>query len=166
ETACLPIGVPKLSLPASAIPPPGPGRSAATSRSPSPQAVPGRFAQTPKRQGKPFCEGWNVGLAVRAVRFESGGAIQLIQLPNPQPGAEDVLVQALAAGVCRTDLHLLDEIKAGEREPLIPGHEIAGRSTKIGDDVYTDKRGDTVGAHFEQPCGRCRQCRRHRTNLR
>jgi len=102
---------------------------------------------------------------VRAVRFESGGAIQLIQLPNPQPGAEDVLVQVLAAGVCRTDLHLLDEIKAGEREPLIPGHEIAGRITKIGDDVYTAKVGDTVGVHFEQPCGRCRQCRRQRTNL-
>src|SRR2546429_10003198 len=102
---------------------------------------------------------------MRAVRFESGGAIKVVQLPNPQPGAEDVLVQALAAGVCRTDLHLLDEVKAGEPEPLIPGHEIAGRITKIGDDVYTAKVGDTVGVHFEQPCGRCRQCRRQRTNL-
>src|SRR3989449_626505 len=70
-----------------------------------------------------------------------------------------------ANGFCRTDLHLLDEVKAGEHEPLIPGHEIAGRITKIGDDVYTAKVGDTVGVHFEQPCGRCRQCRRQRTNL-
>src|SRR5207249_4086428 len=45
---------------------------------------------------------------MRAVRFESGGAIKVVQLPNPQPGAEDVLVQVLAAGVCRTDLHLFD----------------------------------------------------------
>src|SRR5207244_2434069 len=67
--------------------------------------------------------------------------------------------------VCRTARHLLDDVKAGEREPLIPGHEIAGRITKIGDDVYTAKVGDTVGVHFEQPCGRCRQCRRQRTNL-
>jgi len=102
---------------------------------------------------------------MHAVRFEPGGAIKLVQLPNPQPGPEDVLVQVLAAGVCRTDLHLLDEFKAGEHEPLIPGHEIAGRITKIGDDVYTAKVGDTVGVHFEQPCGRCRQCRRQRTNL-
>src|SRR3989442_4699074 len=102
---------------------------------------------------------------MRAVRFESGGAIKVVQLPNPQPGAEDVLVQALAAGVCRTDLHLLDEVKAGEHEPLIPGHEIAGRIAKIGDDVYTAKIGDIVGVHFEQPCGRCRQCRRQKTNL-
>src|SRR2546426_9797409 len=102
---------------------------------------------------------------MRAVRFESGGAIKVVQLPNPQPGAEDVLVQVLAAGVCRTDLHLLDEVKAGEHEPLIPGHEMAGRIAKIGDDVYTAKVGDLVGVHFEQPCGRCRQCRRQKTNL-
>jgi len=102
---------------------------------------------------------------MRAIRFESGGEIKVVQLPNPQPGAEDVLVQVLAAGVCRTDLHLLEVVKAGEHPPLIPGHEIAGRITKIGPDVYTTKVGDLVGVHFEQPCGRCRQCRRMRTNL-
>lgn len=102
---------------------------------------------------------------MHAVRFEFGGAINLVQLPTPEPGAEDVLVQVLAAGVCRTDLHLLDEVKAGDHPPLIPGHEIAGRITKIGPDVYTVKVGDPVGVHFEQPCGRCRQCRRKRTNL-
>src|SRR2546426_84295 len=102
---------------------------------------------------------------MRAIRFEAGGAVKLVDLANPKPGPEDVLVQVLAAGVCRTDLHLLDEVRAGGHEPLIPGHEIAGRITKIGDDVYTAKVGDTVGVHFEQPCGRCRQCRRQRTNL-
>src|SRR2546426_12808686 len=102
---------------------------------------------------------------MRAVRFESGGDIKVAQPPNPQPGAEDVLVQVLAAGVCRTDLPLLDEVKAGEHEPLIPGREMAGRIAKIGDDVYTAKVGDLVGVHFEQPCGRCRQCRRQKTNL-
>src|SRR2546428_3575477 len=102
---------------------------------------------------------------MRAVRFERDGTVKFVHVPNPQPGPEDVLVQVLAAGVCHTDLHLLDEVKAGEREPLIPGHEIVGRVSKIGDDVYTAKVGDTVGVHFEQPCGRCRQCRRQRTNL-
>ena len=74
-------------------------------------------------------------------------------------------MQVLAAGVCRTDLHLLDEVEAGERAPLIPGHEIAGRIAKLGSDVYTAKLGDLVAVHFEQPCGTCRQCRRKRTNL-
>src|SRR5256712_5185233 len=102
---------------------------------------------------------------VRAIRFEAGGVVKLVDVATPGPRAEDVLVQVLAAGVCRTDLHLLDEVKAGGHEPLIPGHEIAGRITKVGEDVYTAKVGDTVGVHFEQPCGRCRQCRRQRTNL-
>jgi len=91
--------------------------------------------------------------------------VKLVQIPKPEPGPEDVVVQVLAAGVCRTDLHLLDEVKAGAHPPLIPGHEIAGRVATIGADVYTAKVGDLVGVHFEQPCGRCRQCRRQRTNL-
>src|SRR5881409_437203 len=103
--------------------------------------------------------------AVRAIRFEAGGVVKLVQVPKPELGPEDVVVQVLAAGVCRTDLHLLDEVKAGTHAPIIPGHEIAGRIATIGADVYTAKVGDLVGVHFEQPCGRCRQCRRMRTNL-
>jgi alcohol dehydrogenase, propanol-preferring len=102
---------------------------------------------------------------VRAIRFEAGGTVKLVQVPNPQPGSEDVLVQVLAAGVCHTDLHLLDEVRAGNRDPLIPGHEIAGRVAKVGSDVYASNVGDRVVVHFEQPCGQCRQCRRMRTNL-
>ncbi len=102
---------------------------------------------------------------MRAVRFEADGTVKFVQVPNPQPGPEDVLVQVLAAGVCHTDLHLLDEVKAGNHDPLIPGHEITGRVAKVGSEVYTSNVGDRVVVHFEQPCGRCRQCKRMRTNL-
>lgn len=101
---------------------------------------------------------------MKAIRFESG-AVRLVDTEKPKPGPEDVLVQVLAAGVCHSDLHLLDEVKAGDRDPIIPGHEIAGRVTEIGGDVYAIRQGDLVGVHFEQPCGRCRHCRRKRTNL-
>ena len=102
---------------------------------------------------------------MRAVRFERDGTARFVQVPNPQPGPEDVLVQVLAAGVCHTDLHLLDAVKAGTHDPLIPGHEIAGRVAKVGPDVYGSNVGDRVVVHFEQPCGTCRQCKRMRTNL-
>src|SRR5712691_3166731 len=102
---------------------------------------------------------------MRAVRFERDGTVKFVQAPNPQPGPEDVLVQVLAAGVCHTDLHLLDRVKAGKHDPLIPGHEIAGRVVKVGSDVYASNVGDRVVVHFEQPCGQCRQCKRMRTNL-
>lgn len=102
---------------------------------------------------------------MRAVRFESDGSVRVVQLPTPEPGPEDVLVQVLAAGVCRTDLHLLDDVRAGTRKPLVPGHEIAGRVTKVGRDVYMVSPGELVVVHFEQPCGECRECRRKKTNL-
>src|SRR5437773_79670 len=105
------------------------------------------------------------GTVMRAVRFETGGVVKIVQIPDPRPGPEEVLVQVHAAGVCRTDLHLLDQVKASERKPLVPGHEIAGRVSKIGADVYATNVGDRVVVHFEQPCGQCRQCRRMRTNL-
>src|SRR5207249_2366904 len=72
------------------------------------------------------------GTVMRAVRFETGGVVKIVQIPDPRPGPEEVLVQVHAAGVCRTDLHLLDQVKASERKPLVPGHEIAGRVSKIG----------------------------------
>ncbi len=102
---------------------------------------------------------------MRAVRFEADGSIQRVNLPIPTPGPEDVLVQVLAAGVCRTDLHTLEAVRAGERAPVVPGHEIAGRVTKVGSDVYMINVGDLVSVHYEQPCGECRHCRKKRTNL-
>src|SRR5437899_10940991 len=102
---------------------------------------------------------------MRAVRFERDGTARSVQVPNPQPGPEDVLVQVLAAGVCPTDLHLLDAVKAGTHDPLIPGHEIAGRVAKVGPDVYASNGGDRVVVHFEQPWRTGRERKRMRTNL-
>src|SRR5256886_6204121 len=85
---------------------------------------------------------------MRAVRFERDGTVKFVQVPNPQPGPEEVLVQVLAAGVCHTDLHLLDEVKAGAREPLIPGHEIVGRVSKIGEDV--DRKSTRLNSSHSQ----------------
>jgi len=85
---------------------------------------------------------------MRAVRFARAGKVDVVNVPKPEAGPEEVLVQVLAAGVCHTDLLLLDEMISGDREPIIPGHEIAGRIAKIGPDVYAAKVGDLVGVHF------------------
>jgi propanol-preferring alcohol dehydrogenase len=102
---------------------------------------------------------------MRAMRFEADGSLQPVNLPVPTPGPEDVLVQVLAAGVCRTDLHTWEAVKSGSRPPVVPGHEIAGRVTKVGSDVYMINAGDLVAVHYEQPCGVCKHCRKRRTNL-
>src|SRR2546430_12719825 len=98
----------------------------------------------------------SVSGSVRAIRFEADGSVKLVQLPNPQSGPEDVVVQVLAAGVCHTDLHLLDEVKAGEWEPLIPGHEIVRRVSKIRADVYSATLGGRVLVPLQQTCRPCR----------
>lgn len=102
---------------------------------------------------------------MRAIRFEADGSVRPVNLPLPPVGEEDVLVQVLAAGVCRTDLHILEAVKEGRRPPVVPGHEIAGKVTKVGSDVYMMNVGDVVAVHYEQPCGACRYCRKKRTNL-
>lgn len=102
---------------------------------------------------------------MRAMRFEADGSVQSVNLPMPTLGPEDVLVQVLAAGVCRTDLHTLEAVREGRRPPVVPGHEIAGNVTKVGSDVYMVNAGDLVAVHYEQPCGACRHCRKKRTNL-
>ncbi|HEV8595903.1 MAG TPA: alcohol dehydrogenase catalytic domain-containing protein, partial [Thermoplasmata archaeon] len=102
---------------------------------------------------------------MRAVRFERGGKIELVDLPTPEPAHGEVLVRIRAAGVCRTDLHLLHAVAAGEREPLVPGHEIAGTVQKVGPGVGRVRAGEAVVVHFELPCGRCRACIRKKTNL-
>ena len=102
---------------------------------------------------------------MRAVRFQSGGNIEVVDLPTPEPKEGEVLVRVRAAGVCRTDLHLLHDVKTGRREPLVPGHEIAGTVQKAGPGVGRVRVGESVVVHFELPCGRCRSCIRKKTNL-
>jgi len=91
--------------------------------------------------------------------------VTLIDLPIPEPGEGEVVVRVLAAGVCRTDLHILAEVAAGRLDPLVPGHEIAGSVHKAGPGVGRVRAGDAVVVHFEVPCGKCRACVTKRTNL-
>src|SRR5512142_2775202 len=54
------------------------------------------------------------------------------ELPIPEPGAGELLIQVSACGVCRTDLHIVDGELPNPKLPLIPGHEVVGRIAAIG----------------------------------
>lgn len=84
-------------------------------------------------------------------------------IPGPGPG--ELLVQVLACGVCRTDLHVLDgEIPANY--PIVPGHEIVGRVLALGEGVETIAVGQRVGIPWlGRACGTCSFCREGRENL-
>jgi len=87
-------------------------------------------------------------------------------LPIPQPGAQQVLIRVKACGVCRTDLHILDNELDEPKLPLVPGHEIVGVIEKTGEAVSELATGERVGVGWlGQSCRHCRYCKEERENL-
>lgn len=87
-------------------------------------------------------------------------------LPDRQPGPNEIRVKVLACGVCRTDLHVLDGELPNPKYPIIPGHEIVGRIDVIGAGVEGLSVGERVGIPWlGHTCGVCPFCRLHRENL-
>ncbi|MDF2254812.1 zinc-dependent alcohol dehydrogenase family protein [Streptantibioticus ferralitis] len=84
----------------------------------------------------------------------------------PSPTAEEILVEVLACGVCRTDLHLAEGDLPPRRPQCTPGHEIVGRVLAVGAAVRDFQPGDRVGAAWlAGTCGVCRYCRSGHENL-
>jgi NAD+-dependent secondary alcohol dehydrogenase Adh1 len=99
--------------------------------------------------------------AVQVVGYHTNP--QLTDIPEPKvEGPLDVIVRIGGAGVCRTDLHILDgqwEGTAGVELPYTLGHENAGWVHGIGDAVTNVAVGDKVILHPMITCGLCRACR-------
>jgi D-arabinitol dehydrogenase (NADP+) len=82
---------------------------------------------------------------------------------EPACGPDDVLIRVRSAGICGTDVHIVQ----GEYEaqyPLIPGHEFSGDVVAVGEGVQRFKVGDRVTADPNVPCGRCAFCQRNEPN--
>src|SRR5215218_8607123 len=85
------------------------------------------------------------------------------ELPAPEPGPGEVLLEVAACGVCRTDLHVVDGELPEPKVPLVPGHQIVARVVADGERFGT---GDRVGVPWlGWTCGVCRFCRSGRENL-
>lgn len=79
----------------------------------------------------------------------------------PPVGPHDVKVRIRAGGICGSDLHYYQHGGFGAvrlRQPMIPGHEIAGEVMEAGDAVTRVRPGDGVAVNPSQPCGHCRFC--------
>ena len=88
---------------------------------------------------------------------------QLVDVPDPGiTGPLDVVVRIGGAGVCRTDLHIIEgqwQEKSGVPLPYTIGHENAGWIEAVGDAVTHVRVGDPVILHPLATCGLCRACR-------
>ena len=92
-----------------------------------------------------------------------GTALREAELPDPEPGSGQVLVEVAACGVCRTDLHVVDGELPDPTLPLVPGHQIVGRILRGGSRFAA---GDRVGIPWlGWTCGECRYCLTGHENL-
>lgn len=81
------------------------------------------------------------------------------QLDRREPGDKDVEIKILYCGVCHSDIHTARNEWQGTMYPVVPGHEIVGKVTRVGNEVKNHKIGDTVGVGcFVDSCGHCRNC--------
>ena len=97
-----------------------------------------------------------------AVVTAVNGPWEVKDVPQPQPGPNQVLVKMHASGVCYTDVHeTLGHIPG--KFPRILGHEPVGEIVAVAPDVTTRKVGDRVGtAWIQDTCGRCEWCQQGR----
>ncbi|MBS0661566.1 MULTISPECIES: NAD(P)-dependent alcohol dehydrogenase [Microbacterium] len=101
---------------------------------------------------------------MRAVRLHQYGQAPTIdEVAEPRPlGPWDVVIDVGAAGLCRTDLHIIEGQWEPIQHPRLPytlGHENAGWVRAIGSAVTNVEVGDTVIAHPLTSCGLCPACR-------
>ena len=94
---------------------------------------------------------------MRAMVLETPGQpLREAELPEPEPGPGQVLLEVRACAVCRTDLHIVDGELTSPRLPLVLGHQIVG--------VAEDRR-RLGGPWLGWTDGECRYCRSGRENL-
>ncbi len=77
---------------------------------------------------------------------------------EPEPGPGEVVVRTRAAGICRTDLKVIDGVIPTVETPRILGHEVAGEVATVGAGVDGFKEGDRVTVSLDVTCGGCPYC--------
>lgn len=94
--------------------------------------------------------------------------LRIDDVPVPEPGPREVLVEVRAVGVCGSDVHYYEHGRIGPhvvREPLILGHESGGVIVQQGPGATRHQIGQRVALEPGVPCGACQQCRTGRYNL-
>lgn len=102
-----------------------------------------------------------MSISGKAAILEEPGAPAVIRdITIDAPGANEVLVQIVASGVCHTDLTVKNLHGNGMAFPIVLGHEGAGYVEAIGEGVTHLKKGDPVVLAYRAPCEQCPACLR------
>src|SRR5919204_339812 len=92
--------------------------------------------------------------------------LRAADLPQPEPGPGELLIEVDVCGVCRTDLHVVEGELPDPKLPLVVGHQIVGRVAGLGEGAERHALGDRVGVPWLGATdGTCRYCTSGRENL-
>lgn len=94
-----------------------------------------------------------------------GKELQVKDIDIPKPGQGEMVIRQSSTGICYRDLLTQEGFFPRAKFPLIPGHEISGTITEIGENVTAFKPGDRVSSLIYRPCGTCEYCVSGRENL-
>lgn len=101
------------------------------------------------------------------VKRKAEVGLWLENVPEPEPGPNDVLIRVDKTGICGTDLHIYNWDNWAQKTipvPMVVGHEFVGEILAVGDNVRDFYPGEIVSGEGHVVCGHCRNClagRRH-----
>ncbi|WVZ22022.1 hypothetical protein V8G54_000566 [Vigna mungo] len=96
---------------------------------------------------------------------DTSGTLSPFHFSRRENGVDDVTVQILFCGVCHSDLHTVKNDWGFTTYPVVPGHEIVGVVTKVGNNVKYFKAGDKVGVGvIVESCKECECCQQDLEN--
>jgi alcohol dehydrogenase, propanol-preferring len=101
---------------------------------------------------------------MRAIQVQQDLTVRASEIETPRPGPGEALIRIHAAGVCGTDLHIVDGMIKPDTYPMTLGHEAAGTVEEAGPGV-TMQAGARVAVFNKLFCGACEQCLLGRQNL-
>ncbi|MGO3885476.1 MAG: NAD(P)-dependent alcohol dehydrogenase, partial [Mycetocola sp.] len=102
---------------------------------------------------------------MRAIKLTGPGSIEIQDVPVPDIAPDEVLIKVAAAGLCHSDLHILEMDETWPFFGNTIGHEAAGHVAALGSDVTGLNEGDAVLVSVVWFCGHCRNCIEGRTNV-
>jgi len=97
------------------------------------------------------------GYAAQAVKQP----LQPFQFERREPRPNDVVIDILYGGICHSDVHQARDEWGGSMFPMVPGHEIVGKVSRVGAKVKRFKKGDNAGVGcFVDSCRKCPKCKK------
>lgn len=102
---------------------------------------------------------------MKALLLSEYSRLEVVDVPMPRPGPDEVLVRVEACGICGSDVHGFDGSTGRRIPPIVMGHEAAGTVATSGGSDSGFKQGDRITFDSTVYCGECTYCQRGDVNL-